>query len=292
MIGDGSLLEAFENLARIGARCVIHAENGSIIENRTARLKSAGRTDGRAHAESRPQVCAVEAVSRSIVLAEATGAPIHIAHESTGAALDVISKAKSRGINVTVETCPQYLLLSEDDLARAGGIFRCNPPLRQNEDQQRLWRGIRDGEIDVIATDHAPHTQKQKLNSNIWQCQCGMLGVETAMSLMLTEVASQKLTIADYVRLSATNPAKIWGLYPKKGTIKVGSDADIVIVDLEATARIDQERLHSKNKISAWHGRRVQGIPTTTIVRGKIVVREGQLVGERGWGRYVQQIRS
>ena len=291
-VSDGSLLEAFENIARLGARCVIHAENGSIVETRTNKLKATGRIDGRAHADSRPQICAVEAVTRAIVLAESVGAAIHIAHESTGAALDIICGAKARGVNVTVETCPQYLLLSADDLAQMGGILRCNPPLREADDQRRLWEGIRRGEIDILATDHAPHTPEEKLNPNIWHCQCGMLGVETAMPLMLTEVAQGQLTIADYVRLSATKPAQIWGLYPRKGTIQVGSDADIVIVDLDAATRIEQGKLHSKTKITAWHGRRVQGLPTCTLVRGKIVVRDGQLLADKGWGRYVKQTRG
>jgi len=289
MIGDGSLLEAFEVLAGIGARCVIHAENGSVIENRTRRLMAAGRKDGRAHADSRPDVAAIEAVARSIIFAEWTGAPIHIAHEGVADVIDLISAAKRRGVNVTVETCPQYLLLSVDDLSRIGGLMRCNPPLRDPSNHERLWRALKSGEIDVLATDHAPHTPKEKLKRDIWECQCGMLGVETAMSLMLTEVAHGRLTLSDYVRLSAINPAKLWRLYPKKGTLQVGSDADITIVDLERSAEIDQERLHSKSKISSWHGRPVRGLPVCTMVRGRIVVRDGELLGEPGWGTYVTQ---
>ncbi len=291
MISDGTLLEAFENVARLGARCVIHAENGSIIEARTRNLMAQGRTDALAHAESRPMVSEVEAVTRAIVLAEATGAAIHIAHESTAAGLDVICAAKARGVDVTLETCPQYLLLGAHDLERLGGIARCNPPLRQSADRRRLWDGIRRGDIDILATDHAPHTAAEKLDANIWHCHCGMPGVETAMSLMLTQVARGELSISDYVRLASTGPAKLWGLYPRKGAIQIGSDADIVIVDPDARMQIDQQRLHSKSRVSAWHGWSVQGMPVCTLVRGRIVMRDGELVGEAGWGRYVEQTR-
>jgi len=289
MIGDGTLLESFEILAELGSRCVVHAENGSIIENRTRRLLAAGRSDPRAHADSRPDVCAVEAVARSVILAEWTGAPIHIAHEGTAAAIELIAAAKDRGVDVTVETCPQYLLLSVEDLARHGGVMRCNPPLRDPSNHERLWQALRSGEIDVIATDHAPHTPAEKLQQGIWECQCGMLGVETAMSLMLTEVSRGRLTLSDYVRLSAVNPAKLWRLYPRKGTIRVGSDADIVIVDLDRAGTIDQEKLHSKSRISSWHGREVRGQPVCTLVRGRVVVRDGALRTEPGWGQYVVQ---
>jgi dihydroorotase len=289
IIADGTLLESFEVLAALGARCVVHAENGSVIENRTARLHSAGRKDARAHADSRPDVCAIEAVARSIIFAEWTGAQIHIAHEGTAAAIDLIAAAKARGVDVSVETCPQYLLLSVKDLVEGGGVMRCNPPLRDPSNHERLWQALRSGEIDAIATDHAPHSPEEKHHENIWECQCGMLGVETAMPLMLTEVSRGRLTLSEYVRAAATNPAKLWRLYPRKGTIQVGSDADLVIVDLDREARIDQAKLHSKSKVSSWHGRTVRGLPVTTMVRGNVVVRDGELRGEPGWGRCVTQ---
>jgi dihydroorotase len=288
-ISDGTFLEAFEALASTGARCAIHAENGSIIDKRTARLKSIGRTDAESHAVSRPVVCALEAVNRSITFAEWTGTKIHIAHEGTAAGINAVSAAKARGVDVTVETCPQYLLLSVEDLRRHGGIVRCNPPVRDEADQARLWQAIHTGEIDAIATDHAPHTPAEKRNENIWHCECGIVGVETALPIMLTEVLRGRITISQYVQIASVNPAKIWRLYPRKGTIRIGSDADIVIVDLNARDKIDQEKLHSKSKVSAWHGREVIGLPIYTLVRGKVIVANGELVGERGWGRYVNQ---
>jgi len=288
-ISDGSFLEAFEALSQTGARCAIHAENGAIVEKRTARLKSMGRMDAEAHAVSRPAVCAIEAVTRSITFAEWTGTKIHIAHEGTAAGIDAVSAAKARGVDVTVETCPQYLLLTVDDLRAHGGIVRCNPPVRDQADQDRLWQAIRTGEIDAVATDHAPHTPAEKRSENIWYCECGIVGIETALPIMLTEVSRGRISISDYVRIASVNPAKVWRLYPRKGTIRLGSDADIVVVDLAAVAKIDQEKLHSKSKVSAWHGRDVKGLPIYTLVRGKVIVANGELVGERGWGRYVSQ---
>jgi dihydroorotase len=289
MIGDGTLLEAFETLAELGARCVVHAENGAVIENRTARLRAAGRKDPRAHADSRPDVCAIEAVARTLIFAEWTGAPIHIAHEGTAAAIDLVAAAKARGANVSVETCPQYLFLSVNDLVQGGGVMRCNPPLRDPANHARLWQALRSGDIDVIATDHAPHTPEEKHGETIWECQCGMLGVETAMPLMLTAVAEGRISLSQYVRAAAINPAKLWRLYPRKGTIQVGSDADIVIVDAGRESVIDQARLHSKSKVSSWHGRKVRGLPVCTMVRGRVIVRDGVLCGDPGYGRYVSQ---
>jgi dihydroorotase len=288
-ISDASFLEAMEVLSRTGARCAIHAENGSIIDRRTSRLKSIGRMDAEAHAVARPVVCAIEAVTRSIALAEWTGAKIHIAHEGTAGGIDAVCAAKARGVDVTVETCPQYLLLSVEDLRRQGGIVRCNPPVRQAADQARLWQAIRTGEIDVIATDHAPHTPAEKTSQNIWHCECGIVGIETALPIMLTEVANGRISLCDYVRTASTNPAKVWRLYPRKGVIRIGSDADIVIVDLARAGTIDQSKLHSKSKVSAWHGRQVKGMPIYTLVRGKVIVANDELVGEPGWGRYVTQ---
>jgi dihydroorotase len=155
-------LEAFEALASTGARCAIHAENGSIIDKRTARLKSIGRTDAESHSVSRPVVCALEAVTRSITFAEWTGTKIHIAHEGTAAGINAVSAAKARGVDVTVETCPQDLLLSVDDRRRHGGIVRWNPPVRDQSDQARLWQAIRTGEIDAIATDMPPHASGKR----------------------------------------------------------------------------------------------------------------------------------
>jgi dihydroorotase len=141
----------------------------------------------------------------------------------------------------------------------------------------------------MIATDHAPHAPEEKLRDNIWTCDCGFPGVETQMAIMLTEVGRGRMTVSDYVRWSAVNPAKAWGIFPRKGVIQVGSDADIVVADLDFDGVIDQAMLHSRSRITPWHGRPITGSPRHTIVRGRAVVRDGELVGAAGWGRPVRQ---
>jgi len=286
---DGAMLEGFEILARLGKRCTVHAENASIMARRQARLEAAGRTDPLAHLAARPEVCEIEAVSRAVIFAEWTGARLHIAHKSSADALYLLHDAKRRGVDVTVETCPQYLLLSTDDQKKIGNVMRVNPPIREPGHQEPLWRALREGVVDMISTDHAPHTPEEKTRDSIWQCDCGFPGVETQMPLMLSEVNRGRMSISDYVRWACVNPAKAWGFFPNKGVIQAGADADIVLVDIKKEWSIDQSQLFSKSKISPWHGRRVQGGPVLTMVRGRVVMENGKLAAEPGWGRPARQ---
>src|SRR5712671_2853613 len=289
----GAMLECFEVVALTGKRVSLHAETNSIMERRETRMRQAGRIDPLAHIASRPAVVALEAVSRAAILAEWTGARIHILHISSAEELRPLREAKARGVDITGETCPHYVLLSTEDYARFAGVIRVNPPVREARNQQRLWDAIADGTIDVIATDHAPHSPEEKTRNDIWTVDCGFPGVETQMPLMLTEVNSGRFSISDYVRWSTTNPAKIWGLYPRKGAIAPGSDADIAIVDLAREWSIDDAKLQSLSKITPFHGRRVKGLPIHTLVRGRFVMKDRQLVsGTRGWGRSVHAIQN
>jgi dihydroorotase len=288
----GAMLEAFEAVAPTGKRISLHAETNSIMERRETRLREAGRTEALAHLASRPAVVAVEAVSRAAVLAEWTGARIHVLHISSAEELRPLREAKARGVDITGETCPHYLLLSTDDYARLGGVIRVNPPVREARNQDPLWAALADGTIDLIATDHAPHAPEEKTRNDIWTVDAGFPGVETQMPLMLTAVNAGRLTLCDYVRLSAAAPAKIWGLYPRKGALQPGADADIAIVDLKREWSIDDAKLQSRSKITPWHGWRVKGLPIHTLVRGRFVMRERRLVEDtRGWGRSVHAIQ-
>ena len=288
----GAMLEAFEVVAETGKRISLHAETASIMSRRESRMREAGRTDPLAHLAARPAIVAVEAVGRATALAEWTGARIHILHISSAEELRPLAEAKARGVDVTGETCPHYLFLSTEDYARVGGVIRINPPVREPRNQAPLWSALQSGVIDMIATDHAPHTPEQKTRNDIWTVDCGFPGVETQMPLMLTEVARGRASICDYVRWSAANPAKHWGLYPRKGVIQPGADADLALVDLGREIRIDDNALQTRSKISPWNGRTVTGLPIHTIVRGRFVMRDRQLApATTGWGRSVHAIQ-
>jgi dihydroorotase len=287
------MLEGFEVVAKTGKRISLHAETNSVMERRETRLRESGRTDPLAHLAARPAVVAVEAVSRAAILAEWTGARIHVLHISSSEELRPLREAKARGVDITGETCPHYLMLSSDDYAQFAGVIRVNPPVREKYNQEPIWAALLDGSIDIIATDHAPHTPEEKTRNDIWTVDCGFPGVELQMPLMLTAVSESRMSISDYVRMSAANPAKIWGLYPRKGVLQAGADADLALVDLKAAWTIDDAKLQSRSKISPWHGRGVKGLPVHTLVRGKFVMRDRALVdGTRGWGRSVHTIQK
>ena len=289
----GAMLEAFEVVAPTGKRISLHAETNSIMEWRQKRLMAAGKIDQFAHLAARPAVVAVEAVSRAATLAEWTGARIHILHISSAEELRPLREAKARGVDITGETCPHYLLLSTDDYNRVPGVIAVNPPVREAPNREPIWAALLDGTIDLIATDHAPHTPEEKTRNDIWTVDCGFPGVETQMSLMLTEVNAGRMSICDYVRMSAFNPALIWGLYPRKGMLTPGAEADIAMVDLGRVHTIEDATLQSRSKISPWNGRRVQGLPLHTLVRGRFVMKDRALVpATRGWGRSVHTIQA
>jgi len=238
-------------------------------------------------------VAEIEAINRVLTLAEWTGARVHIAHHSAADSLYLLREFKRRGVDVTAETCPQYLLLNTDHMLKLGGVMRVNPPIREPRHNQPLWDALMDGTLDMIATDHAPHTPEEKTRESIWECDCGFPGVETQMPLMLTEVNRGRASLMDYVKWSSVAPAKAWGLYGTKGVIAPGAHADIAFVDMARAGTLAQNKLQSISKISPWNGRAVQGYPLHTLLRGRFVMRDGKLVADAvGWGRSVKGIQK
>ncbi|WP_427185326.1 allantoinase AllB [Bordetella bronchialis] len=284
---DGVIHEGLERLGRLGVRCSVHAENAAIMQHRRRRFMEAGRTDPRAHEESRPEICEIEAIGRVSALARAACARVHIAHVSSAGGVQAIRQALGQGLDMTAETCPQYLLFGTPEIDSLAGMVRVNPPIRGGAHADALWAALLDGTIGMIATDHAPHTEEEKRNPDIWKCCRGMIGLETQMPVMLTESQRGRMSLPEYARWSALAPALAWGLYPRKGHIGVGADADFAIVDMDGAYRIDQAALHSLNRISPWHGRLVTARPVHTIVRGRAVMRNRRVVGEPGWGRAI-----
>lgn len=290
----GAMLEAFERVAPYGLRTSLHAETASIMAWRYERLRAAGRNDALAHIAARPDVVAVEAVSRAAILAEWTGARIHVLHVSSAAELRPMREAKQRGVDITSETCPHYLMMDTRDYASLGSLMRVNPPIREASDSESLWEAVRDGTLDMIATDHAPHTPSEQHNEVIWEADCGFPGVETQMPLMLTAVNKEQITLQEYVRISAVAPAKAWGLYPRKGSLTIGADADITLVDLARQEVIDQESLHSyRARATPFHGWNVKGLPVHTLVRGRFVMRDRKLQSDaKGSGLSVKRVQQ
>ena len=289
----GAMLEGFEIIAQSGLRISLHAETASIMAWRQARLQAAGLNAPLDHIGARPEVVAIEAVARAAILAEWTGARVHVLHISSAGELRPLAEAKARGVDITGETCPCYLFLSTNDYDRLGSVIRVNPPVRTPKDAAAIWQALHDGVVDMIATDHAPHTPEEKHKDIIWQADCGFPGVETQMPLMLTEVANGRMTLEHYVRMSSAAPARSFGLWPMKGRLAVGAHADIAVIDLGREETIAASRLHSRGKITPFEGRKTVGAPVHTLVRGRFVQRDRQLVpGMSGHGRQVTSIQK
>jgi len=287
---DGGIIEAMKIIARTGLRVGVHAEDNSILRYYTEKLKAAGRTDPVAHVEARPNIAEQEGIARAILFAEHAGARLHIYHLSSKEGVDLVRAAKRRGLDVTAETGPHNLLLDYTYMHKVGSVLKINPPVRTPEDRQRLWEGLLDGTVDAIATDHSPHTREEKLKDNIWDAISGFCGVESNVPLMLTQVNAGKLTLNHYVKVASEGPARAFNLYPQKGCLRLGSDADITIVDLNKAGVIRAEELHSKNKVTPFDGFPVQGQPVTTLIRGKFVLRDGQVTGPPS-GQLVRPVR-
>lgn len=280
---DGALLDAMREIAALGMRLGVHAEDGEIVEHEVARLRAAGRTDPLAHVESRPVIAEVESLGRTGLFARDTGCAVHAFHVSSRDGLDMVDVWRAQGVDYTVEATPHHCFLGAEDMRELGSRMRINPPVRARADGHAaaLVAGLASGRVTGIGTDHAPHTREEKLHHDIWQAASGFAGVETSLPLFLTHgVHAGRMTLEQYVRASSEGPARTWGLYPRKGAIAVGSDADLTVVDLELEDVIEERRLHGQNPLTPFEGQRTRGAAVATIIRGRLVMRDGALVGE------------
>ena len=278
---DGVMLDGMRAIRELGLRLGFHAENNQIMQHLIRQAKAAGRSYPLAHLESRPTIAEIESIQRMALFAHHSGAKIHIFHLSSADGLATIQAWRRKGVDITCETAAHYVFLTAEDMSRLGSRLRINPPVREPGHGGPLLEGLRTGAVTSIATDHSPHTREEKLNDDIWQALSGFVGVEISVPLFLTcAVNAGKMTLQQYVRASSEGPAKAWGLYPQKGAIQLGSDADLTIVDLNKEGVVDENRLHSKNNVTPFHGQRTKGAPVATIVRGQVVMRDGELVGQ------------
>jgi dihydropyrimidinase len=292
---DGEILRAMHKAAETGAMIMMHAENGIAIDQLVARALAEGRTDPVQHGLTRPPELEAEATGRAIALAKVTGSPLYVVHLSAAEALEAITNARDTGQNVFAETCPQYLYLSLDDLARPdfeGAKYVASPPLRPREHQGSLWRGLRTNDLSVVSTDHCPFCfaeQKELGRGDFSKIPNGIPGVEHRMDLLHQGVVAGELSLARWVEVAATTPARMFGLYPRKGVIAPGSDADIVIYDPRATQTLSATTHHMNVDYSAYEGFTITGRVRTVLSRGHIVIDDGEYHGVTGHGRFLER---
>jgi dihydroorotase len=280
---DGMMLDGLREIAATGLRIGFHAENNEIMQHLIRQFKAAGRNDPLAHVDSRPPLAEVESIQRMGLYAKHTGTKIHIFHLSSRDGLDMIDEWRAKGVDVTCETGAHYVFMKAEDMERVGVRLRMNPPIRYGSEGHGdyLLEGLKDGRVNMIATDHSPHTAEEKLNDDIWKAISGFPGVETSVRFFLTfGVNAGRMTLQQFVRATSEGPAKTWDIYPQKGAIAVGSDGDLTILDLDKEGVIRDDDLHSKNHVTPFDGTPTKGAPVATIVRGRIVMRDGEVIGE------------
>jgi len=290
---DGEILQAMQRASGNGAMIMMHAENGIAIDVLAAQALAAGRTAPGWHGRTRPPELEAEATARAIRLAQVAGAPLYIVHLSARQALEAVTAARDAGQPVFAETCPQYLFLSSDDLDAPGfegAKYVCSPPVRPKEHWAHLWRGLRTDDLSIVATDHCPFCMKEQKElglGDFTKIPNGIPGIEHRIDLLHQGVADGELSLARWVEVNATTPARMFGLYPRKGVIAPGSDADIVIYDPAATHVLSASTHHMAVDYSAYEGRQVQGAVTTVLSRGEVLVDGGTWHGTAGRGRFL-----
>jgi dihydropyrimidinase len=295
---DGAIFRAMQRTRDNGGLIMMHAENGMAIDVVAAQYVAAGKTDPYYHGVVRYPAFEGEATNRVIRLAEAAGVPVYIVHLSARDALDAVREARDRGSMTFAETCPQYLFLSLDDLGNGfeGAKFVCSPPLRTKDHWDALWTGLVKDDLQIVSTDHCPfdfHGQKELGKGDFRKVPNGLPGVEDRVDLLHDGgVVGGRLTRERWVELISTAPARLFGMYPQKGTVAIGSDADLVIYDPSRKHKISARTHHMNVDYSCYEGREVQGASDVVLSRGSIVVRDGEFLGRKGHGRFVKRARA
>jgi dihydropyrimidinase len=296
MLDDASIFRALLRTGKNGGTICMHAENGGVIDVLVKRALAEGRTAPKYHALTRPARAEAEATHRAIALAEMADVPVYIVHLSAAEALEMVTEARDRGLPAYAETCPQYLFLSYDNYEEPGfdgAKYVMSPPLRPKATQDRLWRGLAFNDLQAISTDHCPFCMKEQKTlgqDDFSKIPNGAPGIETRMSLVYDGgVLPGRISLNRFVELTSTSPAKIFGLFPKKGTIAPGSDADIVVFDPSKKTTLSAKTLHMNVDYNPYEGREVTGTVDTVVSRGRVVIDAGLFTGSAGAGSFLKR---
>ncbi|HNS51398.1 MAG TPA: dihydropyrimidinase [Anaerolineae bacterium] len=296
-LNDGALLRALEAVHAHSGRVLVHAENHHAISYLVSKALASGHIGPDSHAHTRPTILEAEAIHRLLALAEVAGSQVMVAHVSCAAGLAEVQRARSRGQTVWIETCPHYLTLDEREYSRPGfdgAKFVVSPPLRTEQDRNSLWAGLAAREVDTVATDHCPFffsRQKTLGRSNFSLIPGGAPGIETRLMLLYElGVRAGRLAPERWVEVCCTEPARRFGLAPRKGTLAIGADADIVVWDPGRQVTLSFATLHQNTDYTPYEGLTVQGSPVTVLVRGRVVVDDGRFLGEAGQGRFLRMV--
>ncbi|HSR31075.1 MAG TPA: amidohydrolase family protein, partial [Anaerolineae bacterium] len=283
------MLEVFREVASFDGVCLVHAEDETITSGNEARLRAAGRKDFRVVPEWRTREAEQVAVNTTALLARITGCRVVIAHASHPEVCDLVNRERMRGARMWIEGCPQYFYLTEDDIDTWGPFHKFTPPARDRASTEEMWNRLQAGEIDMVSADHAPATREDKARGleDIWDCSYGLPGVETVLPMMLTGVNEDRVSLERLVAARSEVPAQVYGLWPRKGHLGVGADADFCLVDMEAERTLRNEDVVSKVGWTPFEGRTVKGVPVMTYVRGRLVAKDGKPVVDPGWGEYL-----
>jgi D-hydantoinase len=291
---DGQLFDALEVIHQLDAFAILHAENDQMLTQNKRKLDEAGRTDFKSHLEWRPPIVEYEADARAALLLRESGAKGLIVHTSVPEGVKEIAAARRKGQKIYVETTPHYLYLTDKDLERRGPWVKCSPPLRDKARVIEIRKQLARGYIDTVGSDHSPFSKEEveRGDGNIWKAEAGMPGVETCLPLLLNGVSEGWLSLNRVVSCASENPARVFGLYPRKGAVRVGSDADLVVVDMKKKWRVKDEDLKMKCGWSPFNGKLLTGVPIMTIVRGEVVMEARNIVGREGYGKFIARSKN
>lgn len=285
---DGEVYSIFKAVAKTGRPVAIHAENADLIKELTGKINPADYpNEYEALLACRPNTAEALVVNTAIQYSKDLGTRLHILHSSASETVDLIKEAKAEGLPVSGETCPHYLCMTNKDYDHIGPMIKCYPPVRTQKDQDALWEGIKDGTLTSVCSDHAPHTEEEK-NGSLFRIPSGMCGLETLAPLMIQAVNDGRITKQQLAAILSENPAKLFNLYPQKGSLNVGTDADITIVDFDRHYKVDRMKFQSISKVTAFDGMEITGKPVRTIVRGTTVMADDKITIDHPAGKFIK----